>query len=146
MSIRELTEKSEMLPYIGVLQELYPSLTLEAYAQNLTAMLPNNNYSQVAVFDGENCLGIAGIWIGTKLWCGKYLEIDNLIVSDKFRSKGVGKLLFDYISKKAKAENCSMMALDSYTSNFKAHKFFYNEGFAPKGFHFIHILNEEMIR
>ena len=146
MRIQELTEELEMLPYIGVLQELYPSLTLEDYAQNLKAMLPNNNYFQVAVFEGENCLGIAGIWIGTKLWCGKYLEIDNLIVSNKFRSKGVGKLMFDYISKKAKAENCSMMALDSYTSNFKAHKFFYNEGFAPKGFHFIHILNEEMIR
>lgn len=146
MRIRELTEKSEMLHLIGVIQELYPSLTLEAYEKNLTEMIPNNNYSQVAVFDGENCLGVAGIWIGTKLWCGKYLEIDNLVVSDKFRSRGVGKLLFNHISQKARAENCSMMALDSYTSNFKAHKFFYNEGFAPKGFHFIHILKEEMIR
>ncbi len=146
MRIRELTEKSEMLQLIGVIQELYPSLTLEAYEKNLTEMIPNNNYSQVAVFDGENCLGVAGIWIGTKLWCGKYLEIDNLVVSDKFRSRGVGKLLFNHISQKARAENCSMMALDSYTSNFKAHKFFYNEGFAPKGFHFIHILKEEMIR
>ncbi len=146
MRIRELIEKSEMLQLIGVIQELYPSLTLEAYEKNLTEMIPNNNYSQVAVFDGENCLGVAGIWIGTKLWCGKYLEIDNLVVSDKFRSRGVGKLLFNHISQKARAENCSMMALDSYTSNFKAHKFFYNEGFAPKGFHFIHILKEEMIR
>lgn len=146
MRIRELTEKSEMLQLIGVIQELYPSLTLEAYEKNLTEMIPNNNYSQIAVFDGENCLGVAGIWIGTKLWCGKYLEIDNLVVSDKFRSRGVGKLLFNHISQRARAENCSMMALDSYTSNFKAHKFFYNEGFAPKGFHFIHILKEEMIR
>jgi len=76
----------------------------------------------------------------------KYLEIDNLVVSAKVRSKGVGKLIFDFLAKKAKEEECSMMSLDSYTSNFKAHKFFYNEGFAPKGFHFINILDVEKIR
>jgi hypothetical protein len=42
-------------------------------------------------------------------------------------------------------EKCTMLALDSYTTNFKAHKFFYNAGFEPKGFHFIRILNPEMI-
>ncbi len=146
MIVRELAEKAEMLNYLSVMQELYPSLTLEDYATDLTAMIPNNNYGQVAVFDGDACLGIAGYWIGTKLWCGKYLEIDNMVVSSKFRSRGVGKLIFNYLSEKAKVEGCSMMALDSYTANFKAHKFFYNEGFGPKGFHFIRILEEDMIR
>ena len=46
----------------------------------------------------------------------------------------------------AKNEGCSMLALDSYTSNFKAHKFFYNQGFAPKGFHFIKILDMSKVR
>jgi GNAT superfamily N-acetyltransferase len=135
-----------MLKYLSVIQELYPTLTLEEYDKDLSEMLPNNKYGQVAVFDGENCLGISGFWIGTKLWCGKYLEIDNLIVSSKFRSKGVGKLIFDLLTKKAIEEKCSMMALDSYTANFRAHKFFYNEGFGPKGFHFVRILEKDMIR
>lgn len=146
MIVRELNGKEEMLQHISVMNELYPSLTLEEYERDLTEMLPNNRYGQAAVFDEDACLGIAGFWIGTKLWCGKYLEIDNLVVSSKYRSKGAGKLLFDYLNEKAKKEHCSMMALDSYTSNFKAHKFFYNEGFGPKGFHFIHVLKEEMLR
>ena len=146
MIVRELAGKAEMLNYLSVMQELYPSLTLEDYDTDLTAMIPNNNYGQVAVFDGDDCLGIAGYWIGTKLWCGKYLEIDNMVVSTKSRSQGVGKLIFNYLGEKAKEEGCSMMALDSYTANFKAHKFFYNEGFGPKGFHFIQILEEKMIR
>ena len=146
MIVRELDGKAEMLNYLSVMQELYPSLTLEDYDTDLTAMIPNNKYGQVAVFDGDACLGIAGYWIGTKLWCGKYLEIDNMVVSSKFRSRGVGKLIFNYLNEKAKEEGCSMMALDSYTANFKAHKFFYNEGFGPKGFHFIRILEEDMIR
>lgn len=146
MIVRQLSGKAEMLKYFSVIQELYPTLTLEEYDRDLTEMLPNNKYGQVAVFEGENCLGISGYWIGTKLWCGKYLEIDNLIVSSKFRSKGVGKLLFDLLTKKALDEKCSMMALDSYTANFRAHKFFYNEGFGPKGFHFVRILEKDMIR
>lgn len=146
MIVRQLSGKAEMLKYFSVIQELYPTLTLEEYNRDLTEMLPNNKYGQVAVFEGENCLGISGFWIGTKLWCGKYLEIDNLIVSSKFRSKGVGKLLFDLLTKIALEEKCSMMALDSYTANFRAHKFFYNEGFGPKGFHFVRILEKEMIR
>ena len=146
MTLRELNGLDEMLQTLDVLQELYPSLTPENYLADLKEMLPNNRYGQVAIFDGDTCIGVSGYWIGTKLWCGKYLEIDNLVVSAKVRSKGVGKMIFDYLSEKAKQEECSMVSLDSYTSNFKAHKFFYNEGFAPKGFHFINILDAKKIR
>jgi GNAT superfamily N-acetyltransferase len=146
MTLRELNGLDEMLQTLDVLQELYPSLTPENYLADLKEMLPNNRYGQVAVFDGDTCVGVSGFWIGTKLWCGKYLEIDNLVVSAKVRSKGVGKMIFGYLAEKAKQEECSMVSLDSYTSNFKAHKFFYNEGFAPKGFHFINILDAEKIR
>ena len=146
MTLRELNGLDEMLQTLDVLQELYPSLTPENYLVDLKDMLPNNRYGQVAVFDGDTCVGVSGYWIGTKLWCGKYLEIDNLVVSGKVRSKGVGKMIFDYLAEKAQQEECSMVSLDSYTSNFKAHKFFYNEGFAPKGFHFINILDVEKIR
>jgi GNAT superfamily N-acetyltransferase len=146
MTLRELNGLDEMLQTLDVLKELYPSLTPENYLADLKEMLPNNRYGQVAVFNGDTCVGVSGYWIGTKLWCGKYLEIDNLVVSAKVRSKGVGKMIFDYLAEKAQQEECSMVSLDSYTSNFKAHKFFYNEGFAPKGFHFINILDAKKIR
>ena len=105
-----------------------------------------HNYGQIAVFDDEICIGISGFWIGTKLWCGKYLELDNIVVLEKYRSKGVGKLLFDFLHKKAVEHDCTMLSLDSYTHNFKAHKFFYNQGFSPKGFHFINILKPNKVR
>jgi len=146
MTIKELQGKDEMIAQLAVMQELYPSLTIDTYASLLDGMLPNNRYGQVAAFHEDICIGIAGFWIGTKVWCGTYLEIDNLVVAQKFRSLGAGKMMFDYLSNKASNEGCNMMALDSYTNNFKAHKFFYNEGFGPKGFHFIRILDENGIR
>ena len=145
LTVREMNGIEEMLQYLSVLNELYPSLTAVAYETELTDML-KHNYGQVGVFDGEDCIGISGFWLGNKLWCGKYLELDNIVVSNKHRSRGVGKLLFDFLNQKAIEENCTMLSLDSYTTNYKAHKMFYNEGFAPRGFHFIKILNEDNVR
>lgn len=145
LSTRFLAEKEQMLAHLDVLQELYPSLTHEQYDQELELMLPHN-YGQLAVFDDEQCVAICGFWIGNKLWIGKYLELDNIVVCETHRSKGLGELIFKVLEQKGKEENCNMLALDSYTSNFKAHKFFYNQGFAPKGFHFIKLLNEKAVR
>ncbi len=145
MEIRELTTKDEMLTCLELLKEVYPTLTLEEYDRELDAMLPHN-YGQVVVMDGETITGLTGYWMGSKLWCGKYLELDNVVVSEAYRSKGIGKLLFDFMEQRAIDEKCTMLALDSYTSNFKAHKFFYGQGFAPRGFHFINILDSTKVR
>ena len=145
MLVRELVDKEEMLSYLPVLNELYPSLTAEEYSRELDEMLPCR-YGQVAVFEEEECIAICGFWIGNKLWIGKYLELDNIVVRASHRSQGVGKLMFDFLERKAFEQQCKMLSLDSYTSNFKAHKFFYNEGYAPKGFHFVKLLDKDAVR
>lgn len=130
-----------MLPHLAVLQELYPNLDLENYQRMLEQMIPNN-YAQVGVFIQDQCVAISGYWLGTKLWCGSYLELDNVIVCKEARGTGAGKLIQHYLEEKANKLNCSIMVLDAYTSNFKAHRFYYNQGYAPRGFHFIKILDE----
>ena len=145
MEIRELKTIGEMISQLSVMQELYPSLTEIQYYEMLSEMIPNN-YGQIAVFENEKCVGISGYWIGTKLWCGKYLELDNVIVSKEYRSKGVGKILSDFLDNKAHLNNCTILVLDAYTSNFKAHRFYYNQGFSPKGFHFVKIIDKNGIR
>jgi hypothetical protein len=52
-------------------------------------MIPNN-YKQIAVFL-MICVGLSGLWSGTKLWSGKYLEIDNFIVHPEHRKKELAK-------------------------------------------------------
>lgn len=142
MDIIELTTISQMLAQFEVMQQLYPKLTLEKYEVYLSEMIPRN-YTQIAVFENEICLGITGCWFSTKLWSGKYLEIDNFIVHSDYRSKGIGKLLTDYVEQKAIDLECTNIVLDAFTSNFSAHRFYYNQGFGPKGFHFVKIINEE---
>ena len=136
MEVFELKNIIEMLEQFSIIQELYPDMSLETYHHYLQEMLPNS-YGMVIVQENKTTIGLSGFWINTKLWCGKYLELDNVIVSQNHRSKGVGNMISDFLEQKAKENNCFIMALDAYTNNFPAHKFYYNQGFVPKGFHFI---------
>ncbi|MNK74103.1 Acetyltransferase (GNAT) family protein [compost metagenome] len=144
LQIRELTTIEDMTAQISTIRFLYPNISLEKYQGFLSEMLPHN-YIQIAVFEDDICLGLTGCWSATKLWTGKYLEIDNFVVNPEYRSKGIGKMLTDYVDKKAIELNCSSIVLDAFTGNFGAHRFYYNQGYAPRGFHFVKILDEKKL-
>ena len=141
MEIRELKTIDDMLPHLTVIKELYPDLDVDNYQKMLEKMIPAN-YAQVGVFLNDQCIAISGYWLGTKLWCGPYLELDNVIVRETARGTGAGKLIQQYLERKAKELSCNIMALDAYTNNFKAHRFYYNQGYSPKGFHFVKVLDK----
>jgi len=141
LEIKELITLPEMLSQLEIIKHLYPKFTAEKYQSYLEEMVPHN-YKQIAVFDGDVCVGLSGLWSGIKLWCGKYFEIDNFIVHPEHRGKGIAKMMTDYIHTKAEESGCTMIVLDAYTGNFTAHRFYYNQGYAPRGFHFIKTLDE----
>ncbi len=141
MQLKELTTIDEMFSQFEIITHLYPNISKDKYQNYLNEMIPHN-YKQLAVFENEICIALTGFWVGTKLWSGKYIEIDNFIVHSDHRMKGLGKIMTDYIDQKAKDLNCTMIVLDAFTGNFKAHRFYYNQGYAPKGFHFVKIINE----
>ncbi len=142
MRTQELTTIPEMLSQIEIIRFLYPKMSLERYESFLNDMI-THNYKQLAIFENDICVGLTGFWFGTKLWTGKYIEIDNFIVHPSHRKKGIAKILTDCIDKKATELNCTCVVLDAFTGNFTAHRFYYNQGYEPRGFHFIKMINED---
>jgi len=131
-----LTKKSEMLPLYDLIRQLSPGVTEIRYDHLLDDMLAHD-YRMVAVFEGKTCVGVSGIWVATKIYSGRYLEMDNVVVAESHRSKGIGKILTDYIEKLALDEHCETMMLDAYLENEKAHAFYERQGFVKKGYHFL---------
>ncbi|MBK8499324.1 MAG: GNAT family N-acetyltransferase [Flavobacteriales bacterium] len=136
MELRKLTFLEEMLPHFALVKQLTASLTMEEYRQWLMAMIPNN-YAMVTALDGEACVGLSGYWIGHKLYCGKYLEIDNFVVAEGSRSIGVGSQLMNWMENEARRQGYSRIMLDAYVENFNAHRFYYRHGFHARGLHYL---------
>lgn len=141
MKTIQLNTIQEMRAQFPIMQHLYPKMTQEKYQSFLEDMI-SKSYKQVAVFDGDMCVGLTGFWFGTKLWTGKYIEIDNFIVHPDYRKKGIGKIISEFIDMKALELNCTCIVLDAFTGNFPAHRFYYNQGYVPRGFHFIKTIDE----
>ena len=125
-----------MIPSFPLIKQLTASLTEEDYLRMLTDMVPHNYY-QVAAYHNNKPIAVSGYWLATKLYCGKYLEIDNFVVDEAYRSKQIGKMLVDWMLEEAKRNGCETALLDAYVENFKAHKFYYKQGFIARGFHYL---------
>src|ERR1700741_3918677 len=138
-TFKKLSTLEDMLQTHALVREL-TDISLEEYKKMLSEMVPRN-YFQVAVYEGNKLVGVSGYWICTKIYSGKYIEIDNLVIDKEHRSKNIGKLLVDWMIEEGKRHNCQTMMLDAYVENFKAHKFYYREGFIARGFHYLKKLN-----
>lgn len=136
ISFQVLTEKAAMLPHLPLIQQLSPSVTAENYTVMLDDMLAHG-YRMLLVMEGKECLGLSGFWVSTKIYSGRYLEMDNVVVADGHRSRGIGKLMCDFLTELALREGCRMLMLDAYLENAKAHAFYEREGFAKRGYHFL---------
>jgi ribosomal protein S18 acetylase RimI-like enzyme len=140
MEIRILTKKTEMLEHLDMVKQLYPDFTIEKYGTLLDDML-KANYQQIIITKNNQTIALTGVWIGTKLWSGKYIEIDSFVVHEAFRGQKIGDILIEEVHKIAAEVNANQIVLDAFTTNFAAGKFYINHDFEPKGFHFVKNLN-----
>ena len=136
LELRKLVTVADMLQHWRLITQLTAGLTEQAYARMLPEMVAHN-YFQVAAFESGECIAMSGYWLGHKLYCGKYLEIDNFVVDEAHRSSGVGGLLLEWLEAEARRKGCVLMMLDAYVENFKAHRFYYRHGFHARGFHYL---------
>lgn len=117
---------------------LNPDIPGEVLKQRFETILTDHaHYHVFGAFLEGKLAAVAGVWIATKIWCGKYLELDNLIVDPGIRSSGLGTALIQHLEGVAREEGCNLAVLDSYTSNRPSHRLYHRLGFEIWGFHFV---------
>ncbi len=63
-----------------------------------------------------------------RIYCGQQLELDNVVIARKLQSKGLGTIIFDKIEKWALKKGYQSKSLNTYVSNSRSHKFYFNQG------------------
>jgi hypothetical protein len=117
-------------------QQLNPRLTLEQIRTYLLQMFDFETYRCFGVFLNDKLIGISSAWTTVRLYSGKQLEVDNVVIDSSQQSRGLGKMLFEFIENWAKKNEYKTIELNTYVQNSKSHKFYYNLGYSILGFHF----------
>lgn len=137
MIIRELVA-GDIPAATGLLAHLNPEVPPEVLRQRFETILAEHaHYHAFGAFVEGELAAVASAWIATKVWCGRYLEIDNIVVDPARRSSGLGSALIQHLEAFGREKDCKLAVLDSYTSNHASHRLYHRLGFEIWGFHFV---------
>ena len=87
-----LIPTAELPAILPLVKMLNPDIDEAVLARRLEEM-PEQGYQCAGAYCEGQLIGICGLWIATRFYCGKYLEPDNVVVHPDFRSLGVGQKL-----------------------------------------------------
>ncbi len=104
--------------------------------KRLADMLDMGGYECIGAYEGEELVGIFGVWVLNKLYAGKHVEPDNVFIKKEYRSKGVGQLMIDFLFQYAKEIGCEGTEVNCYVTNEKGRKFWERQGYEPLAVHF----------
>ncbi len=119
-----------------LLKQLNPNRDNDYINKTLLDMANLSGYRCFALFNNNELIGISSGWTTIRVYSGKHLELDNVIIDAKIQSKGYGKWLITKIEEWAKEQAYNCIGLNTYTQNARSHKFYFNQGFKILGFHF----------
>lgn len=118
------------------LHQLNNTLSLELVLERQKELNTYSNYTWFGLFAHGELVGITGGWTTMRIYSGKQLEIDNVTIHEKHQSKGYGKILLEHIENWAIANAYLSIELNTYVSNYRSHKFYFNKDYKILGYHF----------
>lgn len=127
-------EIPQILPFVQQLSE--HQFSNEVLAERFEEMF-EQNYECYGIFLEGKMVGIFGLWFMTRHYAGRSCEPDHIYIDNTCRNLGIGKKLFKFIYNYAREKGCETSELNSYVSNYRSHKFYLNEGYEIKGYHFL---------
>lgn len=136
ITIREGT-KEDLPRTLELIKELASYEKALDEVENTVEMMERDGFGDHPVFGmyvaerGSDVIGIAIYYFRYSTWKGKRLYLEDMVITEEERGKGVGKLLFEKVVMKAKEEQCTGMSWQVLDWNGPAIKFYerYNASF-----------------
>ena len=93
-------------------QLLNPDKTKKILAKRQEQMFKLNSYYCFGFYFNDELVGVSSVWEMVKLYSGRQIEIDNLIIHPEFQSKGIGTKFIKHIEAWAKKRKCKTIELN----------------------------------
>ena len=135
--IRKVVKK-DFPDCLRLFQELWPNVSIDSsYMQSvLEQYLENENY-EVYCFEKDRIIGIVTVTKRlTFFYGGKVAIIEDLVIEEKFRNKGIGKKLVEFVEQQIKQEGIRGIELSSDFHRNQAHKFWERMGYKKLAYQF----------
>ena len=142
MGIRN-TKLEDLDGVFELLNELYENkIEYSEFAKKYKESLENNNFYEIVAIEKNKVVGVLISRVISMLAKKKnILFIDDLIVNENCRNKGIGKLLIKTATTYAISRDCGALELTSMIQNINAHRFYENNGFEKRQYKFKKNLN-----
>lgn len=126
-----------------LLDELYENkIEYSKFTQKYKDSLKDNSFYGIVAIEENKVVSVLISRVISRLAKKKdILFIDDLIVNQKFRNNGIGKLLIQTATTYAISKDCGALELTSMIQNINAHRFYENNGFEKRQYKFKKRLN-----
>jgi GNAT superfamily N-acetyltransferase len=132
MKIRTCSCNADFEAVFPVILELRPGLTFDDYSSLIAEAKKRDEYEIVAIFEGPKCIAAMGFRILFDFVHGKHLYIDDLVVSEDHRSKGIGHELLNYAEIVAAEKKCRGLRLCTGIDRKGSQRFYERNNWRPK--------------
>ena len=135
--IKKLNTKEQIAETFPILIQHHAHIEKDDFLKYIDDILAEKNYQMIGAYKEDEMVGIAGYWVLTRFYSGKYVQVGNMVVDKNHRNLGIGKELLYFIENEGKKQGCQHFILDSRMDNKKSHDFYLREGFEIMGYHFM---------
>lgn len=112
--------------------ELVKSMSEEALKGSWSVLLQDENFYGIVLEEEGETLGYASVSFYRSIVKGKTAVVEDVIVDEKARGKGLGRKLIQGLVREAQKRGCSIVVLTSNPKREVARRLYESEGFQLK--------------
>ena len=135
MPIALATTREEILRCFPIMAELRPHLIESEFVSRVKRQ-QRAGYHLACLSDKGKVMALAGYRYSESLSWGKFMYVDDLVTTEKSRSRGYGQRLIKWLMHQAKLNDCDQFHLDSGVQRFGAHRFYLSSRMDIIAYHF----------
>ncbi|MFJ2986233.1 GNAT family N-acetyltransferase [Collimonas sp. NPDC087041] len=135
-TLQHLEDKQAFQASFDLMRVLRPHVDNPATYVAQLARQTGQGYRLLAAWDGEHVVGLAGYRELENLLYGRFIYVDDLVVSPNLQRSGVGAKLLAAVREEAVRRSCDHFVLDTGLHMPLAQRFYFRQGLLARGMHF----------